>query len=184
MSVVNPLVIRRFSQMRLLRSKTDKKDAAMIAEYGRTECPGHWDREADYVMELKQMQAYSELLNKNRTSLMRQMGAFDANPVQSKVVLRSCRSQIKEMEDQLGLIAEKMREIVETHHRQQHEQLQSIPGIGPKTSMALIVLSGGFTKFENAKQLCSYVGLSPRIFESGTQCERQSQDMQNGDEQN
>ena len=34
--------------------------------------------------------------------------------------------------------------------------------------MALIVLSGGFTKFENAKQLCSYIGLSPRIFESGT----------------
>jgi transposase len=167
-SVVNPLVIRRFSQMRLLRSKTDKKDAVMIAEYGKTERPGHWDKEADYVLELKQMQAYSDLLNKNRTALMRQMGAFDASPVQNKVVLRSCRAQIKSMEKQLELISEAMRGIVETHHRQQHEQLQSIPGIGPKTSMTLIVLSGGFSKFENSKQLCSYVGLSPRIFESGT----------------
>jgi transposase len=34
--------------------------------------------------------------------------------------------------------------------------------------MLLIVISGGFTKFSNAKQLSSYVGLSPRIFESGT----------------
>ena len=33
-SVVNPLVIRRFCQMRLSRAKTDKKDAVMIAEYG------------------------------------------------------------------------------------------------------------------------------------------------------
>jgi transposase len=120
------------------------------------------------VLELKQMQAYSDLLNKNRTALMRQMGAFDASPVQNKVVLRSCRAQIKSMEKQLELISEAMRGIVETHHRQQHEQLQSIPGIGPKTSMTLIVLSGGFSKFENSKQLCSYVGLSPRIFESGT----------------
>ena len=31
-SVVNPLTIKRFSQMRLMRAKTDKKDAAIIAE--------------------------------------------------------------------------------------------------------------------------------------------------------
>src|SRR5882757_9940712 len=31
-SVVNPLVIRRFCQMRLSRVKTDKKDSRMIAE--------------------------------------------------------------------------------------------------------------------------------------------------------
>jgi transposase len=34
-SVINPLVIRRFSQMRMSRAKTDKKDAKMIAEYGK-----------------------------------------------------------------------------------------------------------------------------------------------------
>ena len=30
--VVNPLIIRRFSQMRMSRTKTDKKDAMLIAE--------------------------------------------------------------------------------------------------------------------------------------------------------
>src|SRR5436853_2635114 len=33
-SVVNPLIIRRFCQMRMIRTKTDKKDAIMIREYG------------------------------------------------------------------------------------------------------------------------------------------------------
>jgi len=33
-SVVNPLVIKRFSQMRLLRTKTDQADAKLIAAYG------------------------------------------------------------------------------------------------------------------------------------------------------
>src|ERR1700712_650105 len=36
-SVVNPLVIKRFSQMRLIRTKTDRVDAALIASYGITE---------------------------------------------------------------------------------------------------------------------------------------------------
>jgi len=46
--------------------------------------------------------------------------------------------------------------------------LQSIPGIGVKTALFLIVVTDGFKKFENAKQLCSYVGITPTIRVSGS----------------
>lgn len=167
-SVINPLVIRRFSQMRLLRSKTDKKDANTIAQYGKTEEPDLWTKELSYVLELKQMESYCDQLNKNKVGLAQQLQAFDANPVVCKTVLKSAKSQIKAIEKQLEVIELAMKNIVEQYHNEQNKQLQSIPGIGIKTSMALIVLSGGFSKFENPKQLCSYIGLSPRIFESGT----------------
>ena len=168
LSVVNPLVIRRFSQMRLLRSKTDKKDALTIAQYGKTEQPGLWDKTAPYILEIKQMQAHSQLLHKNRSAIIRQVEAFNANPVQSILVMQSCKDQIKAIDGQIKLIEKEMRQIVQKHHKEQYEQLKSIPGIGAKTAMELIILSGGFTKFTSSKQLCSYVGLSPRIFESGT----------------
>lgn len=168
LSVINPLVIRRFSQMRLLRAKTDKKDAAMIAEYGKTEHPALWEKEENYVLELKQMQAYSEQLNKCRTGLVRQKQAFEANPLQSKIVMKSLDNQVKGLEKQLKLVEKEMICLIKKHHPDQYQQLQSIPGIGPKAAMGLIVLSGGFTKFSNAKQFSSYVGISPRIFESGT----------------
>jgi transposase len=32
--ILNPLIIRRYSQTRLYRAKTDKKDTKTIAEYG------------------------------------------------------------------------------------------------------------------------------------------------------
>ena len=35
-------------------------------------------------------------------------------------------------------------------------------------TIMLIVLSGGFKKFANYKQLSAYIGLCPRIYESGT----------------
>ena len=37
-----------------------------------------------------------------------------------------------------------------------------------KTALFLIVVTDGFAKFETAKQLCSYVGITPTIRESGS----------------
>ncbi len=167
-SVINPLIIRRFSQMRMMRAKTDKKDAMLIAEYGKAEHPEYWQQEAGYVLELKQMQAYIEQLNKSRTGLIRQQEAFNQNPVKCLSVYQSMESMIKQLEGEIKLIEAKMESSVKQYHHKLFEQLKSIPGLGKKTAMQLIVLSGGFSKFETAKQLSSYVGLSPRIFESGT----------------
>jgi transposase len=46
--------------------------------------------------------------------------------------------------------------------------LTSIPGIGLKTALFMIVITDGFDKFQNAKQLCSYIGITPTIRESGS----------------
>ena len=46
--------------------------------------------------------------------------------------------------------------------------MKSIPGLGEKTALFLIVTTTGFTKFEKASQLCSYVGITPTIRESGS----------------
>ena len=43
-----------------------------------------------------------------------------------------------------------------------------LPGLGLKTALFLIVVTDGFKKFETASQLCSYVGITPTIRESGS----------------
>lgn len=166
--VVNPLIIRRFSQMRMSRAKTDKKDSMLIAEYGKTEKPTLWQPEAAYVLELKQMQAYLEQLNKNRTGFTVQKEAFNQNPVKSVTLEKSINSVIETIDQEIRQIEKRMELIIKTHHQEMFDQLKSIPGMGSKTSLLLIVISGGFSKFNNHKQLTSYIGISPRIFESGT----------------
>lgn len=166
-SVVNPLVIRRFCQMMLMRAKTDKKDAIMIAEYGRINRPAGWVGEDAYVLELKQLQAYLDQLNKQRTSFVRQQQAFGESTVKSRKVYFGIKRQIRRLEHEISDIESEMLLIIQHHHGEMFKQLQSIPGLGKKTSLLLIVMTGAFTKFENHKQLSSYFGLSPRIFESG-----------------
>jgi transposase len=58
--------------------------------------------------------------------------------------------------------------LVKQEHQEQLTLLKSIPGLGVKTAMFLIVVTDGFKKFENASQLCSYVGITPTIRESGS----------------
>ena len=46
--------------------------------------------------------------------------------------------------------------------------MKSIPGIGDKTAIMLVVLTDGFERFTSAKELCSYTGLTPIIKQSGS----------------
>jgi transposase len=46
------------------------------------------------------------------------------------------------------------------------ERLQTIPGVGPKTSFAFVAHVGA-ERFENAHQVSNYLGLVPRVYMSG-----------------
>jgi len=166
-SVVNPLVIKRFSQMRLLRAKTDRADAKMIATYGLAENPPLWQPPAGYIIKLQQQEALVQQLQKQRTALLCQKEAFTASGMDKEMKLL-LQKLIAHLDKQIEHIAQRMETIMEQHYHQMLHNIISIPGVGKKTAIVLIVLSGGFSKFSNYKQLSAYVGLSPRIYESGT----------------
>ncbi len=49
----------------------------------------------------------------------------------------------------------------------QIEQLQTIPGVGPKTAQVIIAETGAdMTRFPSAAHLCAWAGLAPAIYES------------------
>jgi len=45
--------------------------------------------------------------------------------------------------------------------------LMSIPGVGPRTSEAVLAYTDDVRRFGNYKQYCSYFGLTPKLDESG-----------------
>lgn len=167
-SVVNPLVIRRFSQMRLIRAKTDKADAKMIALYAKTERPALWQPPAPYIAKLQQLEAVTELLTKNRTALINQLHAFEATGMLDAFTRSLLKKSIDETTKKIDKTEEKIAEIIECQHKEMLNNLTSIPGIGKKSAAALIVASGGFNRFDSYKKFSSYLGICPRIYESGS----------------
>lgn len=167
-SVVNPLVIRRFSQMRLSRAKTDKADAKIIAAYGIKEQPAAWEPPKEYMIQLQQFQALSDQLQKHYRALSNQLEAFTVSGLLDKELKKFLDNELVRIKEQLGQLDTKMQGIITGYHDKLMSRLTSIPGVGKKTAMALVILSGGFKKFSNYKQLSAYIGLSPRIYESGS----------------
>jgi transposase len=167
-SVVNPLVIRRFCQMRMSRAKTDKKDAMMIAEYGKAEKPALWQPPQQHIITLQQMEALLFNLNKEHTALINQMESFVSSGLFDKKLNRMISRELIHKQDLIRKLTEDMQQIAQEHYSLMLAHLQSIPGLGKKTAMMLVVLSSGFSRFDDYRKLSSYIGICPRIFESGT----------------
>lgn len=168
LSVVNPLVIKRFSQMRLLRAKTDRADAKMIAAYAAIEQPGAWRPPAAGQLKLQQLEALLQGLQKQHTALSNQLGAFQSTGLMDEEVKGLLQKTITHLKEQIQEVSEKIEVLAQQHYGELLGNVVSIPGIGKKTAIVLIVLSDGFKKFTHYKQLSAYVGLSPRIYESGS----------------
>lgn len=167
--VANPLVIKRFSQMLLIRAKTDKKDAQIIAKWAGIQSDYKtWQPPSDLNQALQQSHTATELINKQLTQTKNQLKAFEATGLLSKDLKKSIKGRIRMLEKELLNLEKQMKESVDQAHKNLMNNLLSIPGIGNKTAMMLIVITDGFRKFVHYKQLIAYVGFSPRIYESGT----------------
>jgi transposase len=167
-SVVNPLVIRRFAQMRLLRTKTDQVDAKLISAYGALEKPTLWKPATVFISELQQEASVLQGLIKQRTAVENQLEALEQMPHVSQEALRTLDTLLETLNQQIERLEKSLAEKAQEQAGEQLENMVSIPGIGQKTAIQLLIITHGFTRFENCKQLCSYIGLSPRIYESGT----------------
>jgi transposase len=166
--VVNPLVIKRYSQMLLNRAKTDKKDAQVIANYALIHSPKRWLPQTNVTNELKQLYTALELINKQSHQTSMQLEAFESSGILSKSLGKELRAITKHLKLKKCKLEGMITELAESAYKETLVRLQSIPGIGKKTAIFLIALTDDFKKFNHHKQLIAYVGLSPRLYQSGT----------------
>jgi len=151
-SVLNPLIIKRYSQTRLYRAKTDKKDAKTIAEYGTQYTLKQWQPESKESYQIKQIYSALELLKKQKHQTKRQLEAFQTTGVLDKMLKQELKRTIVIFERRIKKLEKQVEMIAKTVYQQNIERLTSIPGIGIKTY----------------KQLIAFVGFSPRLYQSGT----------------
>lgn len=166
--VENPLVIKRYSQMKLYRAKTDKKDAQAIAQYASINPLKLWVPDSGVIIGLKQLQTAIEGLQKMILQAKNQLSAFKSSGLVEPTLAKELSKTIKYLENRKVALENKQQEIAQAHYKQTIEDVTSIPGIGNKTATMLTVITDNFTKFPGYKQLVAYVGFSPRIYRSGT----------------
>ncbi|MGY6648316.1 IS110 family RNA-guided transposase [Wenyingzhuangia sp. IMCC45574] len=167
-SVENPLKIKRFIQMGLSKIKTDKSDAKLIYEYGVSQSPCLWKGSSQHQQECLQIVSLMSVYTKQSTQLKNKIHGEEVLGIPSKVVLKSLKEQLKSLQKELLKLELALEEMVKEEHEYKVTLLKSIPGIGEKTALMMLVFTDGFNRFESSKELCSYAGLTPIIRESGS----------------
>lgn len=102
------------------------------------------------------------------TASTNQLEAFSASGMMDRETKKILSKIIRQKQKNLQQLEERIEKIIEQYHHQMLANLTSIPGIARKTATVLITITAGFTRFQNYKQLSAYIGISPRIYESGS----------------
>jgi transposase len=166
--VLNPLIIRRYSQTRLYRAKTDKKGAKTIAEYGAQYDLKKWTPDSKESTEIKQLYTALELVKKQRQQTKRQLESFEATGLLDSRLRKELKQIGVLLTRRIDKLGKKIEEIGDLTYKDTIERVRTIPGVGLKTAIMMCVITDNFTKFENHKQLTAFVGFSPRLYQSGT----------------
>ena len=162
------------NSMGLTRGKNDAIDAARIAEYAYR----YNDKAARYcipdaaLVSMKSLLADREFLLVDRKRYQSQLtdqkkfmahGDFKRKSTRWRKVVKSIEEQIASIDAEIEAIID-----ADPVLTRQKELLVSIDGVGDRIAINMIAITGGFTRFRNARQFCSFAGLTPYKYDSGT----------------
>ena len=166
-SVVNPLSAKNFSRAVMCRTKTDKSDAKQLVEYAKKMDLVKWEPTADNYIRIQQMYRSIELLQINITQANNQIEAILNSPIYDKTLLVMLQKHIKHLRKCIERLEEQIEKSIGEDDAHAIKRICSIPGVGKKTAIAILTSTKGLRHFYNYRQVSSYFGLCPRIYDSG-----------------
>jgi transposase len=177
-SVVNPACIKAYGQSQMRRAKTDRGDAALIAEFGRTHALPRWTPPSPEQQHLRDLV--------RRLADMQQMRQQERNRLEAGShvpdVQLSLQAVLAVLVGQLEALQQAIQAHLQAHPALQRtsQLLTSIPGIGLLTAARLMVELPDIHTFTNPKQLVAYAGLDPAVHQSGTSVHRRRHTSRKG----
>jgi transposase len=169
-SMVNPSRIKGFAKSELLRTKTDKVDAGVIARFCLAIAPELW---TPLPVEVKELQALMRRLESLQDIYQQEHNRLETATPTVAALIQSHLDQLKQ------LIAE-VKLLIHNHFdlhpdlKDKRDLLTSIPGIGEQTAAVLLTEMGCVQQYRNARQLAAHAGLTPQERSSGSSVQGKS----------
>ncbi|RLD96262.1 MAG: hypothetical protein DRJ13_13755 [Bacteroidetes bacterium] len=135
--------------MRLKTSKTDKLDALMIRLYRESEQPDLWNPPSKLIVDATELHKPIEILVRHRAALKNRLHALKTKGISRSIVLTSVRRQIRNLSDEIAEFELKLEAVIKEYQPDLLTRLCSIPGIGKRTAIYLIVPTHGFENYRS-----------------------------------
>lgn len=163
-SVINPAQIKAFGVSRMVRTKTDKVDAQLIAAFCFERRPEPWQAPSPSEQALRAMVLRLDALQGMRTQESNRL------EVAREAVKAGIQSHIAWLDTEIKALIVAIRDHMDGDADLKGKQalLDSIPGLGERTIAILLSFYANLDRFGNARQAVAFAGLDPRQHESGS----------------
>ena len=164
-AIINPAHAAYFQKSLGYQSKTDPIDARALGVYGRERKPAPYDFPSAMMLELRDLFRLRSDLVGERVANQNRIAECD-----SKMAIRHLKKHVVNLKKRIKDIEADMKKIIEKDEEIAASAvlLRSIPGVGFLTSACILAELGDLNRFKTARQLTAFVGLSPKLRDSGT----------------
>jgi transposase len=163
-SMVNPARIKGFAQSELIRTKTDKVDAGIIARFCLVMKPETWVPPSPEIRVLRALVRRADSLIDMLTQEKNRLATAHESVIPLiKKHLDYLNQEIKAVRDQIADLIDQNPNL-----RQKKELLASIPGIGKATIAVILAELDNLDKFSHVRELVAFIGLAPKGTLSGS----------------
>ncbi len=172
--VANPSATRQFARAQMRRSKTDRVDADMLADFAARMVFVTWTPPEAAILELRGMSRRMQALTTERTRERARLHQAHATRTTSAIVINDIDVNIRHLERRLdAMLLQALRVIAEHEHmKAAFGLLISIRGIAEKSAVMILpeilILPGGMS----VRQWVAHAGLDPRKYASGSSVEK------------
>lgn len=161
--VINPMLTAKIAESELRMVKHDRKDARIVRE-AVLAGKGYPYLDTPEITTLKALVAERSALITMRGDLKRRRHVHDIREKAAGLPLHDSYERIHEaLNAEIMELDARMGE----YARETQQLLRSIPGIGKTAAAQLIASIGDIGRFSSPKQLVAYIGVDPRVKESG-----------------
>lgn len=166
-SVVNPGCIKGFGQSENQRNKTDTADAALIARYCAALSPALW---TPPPLEQRQLRAWSQRIQALKDMRQQEQNRLESYTVSGMTeVAQHAQTLIDWLDGEIKRLDDEVDDHIDRHPglKRDADLITSIPGIGSTTAARLLGQLGDIRRFNSAKSLGAFLGVTPRQRSSG-----------------
>ena len=165
--LVNPQRIKAYGNQKLRRNKSDRADAKLIARFIESEHRNlhQWEPRSPDQQSITELSRYADSMTQDNARLKTKL---EAQP--EILVTNSLKRRIKAQEKEIKALRERIATLIKGNAElaAKSKVLKSIPGLGEISTQTVIAELPDLNKFNDARQLAAWIGLTPRHFESGT----------------
>lgn len=166
-SLINCMSVKHFARMKNIIAKTDAEDAKLIRLYGEMFRPEKYIPKSIEIEHLDQEIKLLNDLEEEKRRYAVKLKALRFNPYLNPNTEKHYERRLKQLEKEIREVELRLPKLQDEEFKEIKSLIQSVSGIGEKTSLQLMTATSGFKNFDSAKSLVKYFGLAPRIYQSG-----------------